>query len=149
MTDRIDPTTWPTPRGPWPQVEDLSRIYDHGRPWCINAIGHPGDTGYPDAGRHVPWDECHGPGATLTEVRDELSGDQVGLTSYMATPFRFGEQRRSTDPAPRLMIETASEHADLPTARISISIGEALRLARLINHLVDQVTMPATPARAG
>ena len=59
MSDRIDPSSWPSPRGPWPQVSDLSRLYDHGQPWCVNAAAHPDlNDGYPDPDRHLPWHEC-------------------------------------------------------------------------------------------
>ena len=31
-------------------VTDLSRIYDHGQPWCVNVAGHSDHNGdYPDA----------------------------------------------------------------------------------------------------
>jgi hypothetical protein len=146
MTDRIDPTTWPTPRGPWPEVEDPSRIYDHGRPWCINATGHPGEGGYPDPQAHVPWGECHGPDITLTEIRDHLGGDLLDLSVFVAAPFRFGEPRRLVDNTARLVLEAATESSETPSIRFSLGLGEALRLARAINHLVDEVTMPA---RAG
>jgi hypothetical protein len=56
MSDRIDPSSWPTPRGRWLPVTDLHRIYDHGVPWCLNQAAHPDENdGYPAAQQHVPW----------------------------------------------------------------------------------------------
>jgi hypothetical protein len=144
MTDRIDSSAWPTKRGPWPEVTDLSRLYDHGRSWCINAAGHPGEAGYPDAGLHAPWDECHGPDRSV-QARDGLAGKQGDLCVYVAAPFRFGQPRAVTDNDIRVIIETHS--ADAVTGRSSLSLGEALRLARMINQLVDDATMPVTPLR--
>lgn len=45
MTDRIHPPAWHSPRGPWPEVNDLSRLFDHGWPGCVNAAAHPDPDG--------------------------------------------------------------------------------------------------------
>lgn len=95
MTDRIDRENWPTPRGPWHEVLDLSRLYDHGRPWCANAAGHPGEDGYPDPELHRPWHECRSPEAALDGALLGTDGVPADLTVYLAAPFRFGELRRS------------------------------------------------------
>jgi hypothetical protein len=59
MPDRVDPPNHAFRRGPWPEVTDLSRIYDHGQPWCVNVAGHSDHNGdYPDA-RHAQGHECH------------------------------------------------------------------------------------------
>jgi hypothetical protein len=146
MTDRIDPSAWPTPRGPWPEVTNLGQVFDHGRGWCINAAGHPGEAGYPDPARHLPWDECHGPQGSVGQARSGLTGDPLEVSVYMAAPYRFGAHREPTDTAPRLIVETAS--ADGRIERFSLGPGEALRLARMIGRLVDDVTMPM-PIRQG
>ena len=44
MTDRIHPPAWHSPRGPWPEVKDLSRLFDHGWPG-VNAAAHPDPDG--------------------------------------------------------------------------------------------------------
>ena len=60
MPDRVDPPNQGFRRGRWPEVTELSRIYDHGQPWCVNVAGHSDHNGdYPDAQRHVRWHECH------------------------------------------------------------------------------------------
>ena len=48
MSDGIHPPEWPSARGPWPEVNDSSRLYDGGWSWCTNAAAHPDDNaGYP------------------------------------------------------------------------------------------------------
>ena len=60
MPDRVDPPNQGFRRGRWPEVTDLSRIYDHGQPWCVNVAGHSDHNGdYPDARRHAQGHECH------------------------------------------------------------------------------------------
>ena len=55
MTNRIDPSEWPSRRGPWPEGSDPSRLYDHAQPWCANAAAHPDEhDGYPDPNAHLP-----------------------------------------------------------------------------------------------
>jgi hypothetical protein len=141
MTDRIDPTAWPSTRGPWPEVTDPSRLYDHGRAWCTNAAGHPGDDGYPDPDRHVPWHECRGPELSISEVRRDLDGEQVEMSAYVAAAFRYGQPRELPPQSPtRVVIETWERASDETTMRLSLSAGEALRLARVLTHLVDEIT---------
>jgi hypothetical protein len=56
--------------------------------------------------------------------------------------FRFGETRsESVPPAARLVIETWSESDGQPPARVSLSLGEAPRPSRIIQHLVDTITL--------
>jgi hypothetical protein len=45
MPDRTDPANWPSIRGPWHEVTDISRLYDFGMPWCVHAARHP-DSGW-------------------------------------------------------------------------------------------------------
>lgn len=143
MTDRIDPSAWPSPRGPWPEVHDLSRLYDHGRHWCVNAAGHPGENGYPDLERHLPWHECRGPEAWLAGARQDLDGAPLEVSVYVAAAFRFGQPRRlPLRAATRLVLDAWGPAGDDPTVRISLGLGEAVRLARILNHLVDQVSLP-------
>jgi len=60
VPDRVDPPNQGFRRGRWLVVTELSRIYDHGQPWCVNVAGHSDHNGdYPDAQRHVRWHECH------------------------------------------------------------------------------------------
>ena len=148
MSDPNDPSTWPTPRGPWPPVADPTRLYDHGRQWCINRAAHPDENGgYPLAQGHVPWAECHSAHYFLDDVIHDLDGDPLGLSMYCATRFRFGEPRRSQpEPAAtRLVIETWSHGADSRSTRVSVPLGEALQLARIIHHLVDTIRLNPAP----
>jgi hypothetical protein len=104
MADRIDPSTDPTPRGPWPPVTDLTQIYDHGRDWCVHRDAHPDEhDGYP-APSHLPATECRtreyfldlvtDASTRLDDERDdEDATTAVGLSVYCATAFRFGEAR--------------------------------------------------------
>ena len=141
MTDRIDPSAWPSPRGPWPEVDDTSRLYDHGRRWCVNAAGHPGEDGYPDPERHVPWHECRGPEVWLEYARRALDGEDLELSVYLAAPYRFGQQRNASGQAPvRLVIDAADPGAEEFAVRLSLRLGEAARLARILNRLVDQMS---------
>ena len=144
MTDRIDPSAWPSPRGPWPEVNDASRLYDNGARWCVNAAGHPGEDGYPDPERHLPWHECRGPEVWLEGARRDLDGEDLEVSVYLAAPYRFGQQRSPSEQAPtRLVIEAAGPGADSPAVRVSLALGEAVRLARILNHLVDQMSVAA------
>jgi hypothetical protein len=99
MSARIDPPTSDIEQGPWPQVSDASRLYDHGQPWRMNAAAHPDNhDGYPDAERHVPWHECHGRELFIDGARRDLDGAPVGVTVYIAAPFRFGQPRDEAPP---------------------------------------------------
>ena len=83
MSDRIDPPADGPGRGPWRQVGDLSRLYDHGWPWCTNAAAHPDrHDGYPDPDGHRPWHECRGGEAFVDGACRDLDGDLVGLSVY-------------------------------------------------------------------
>lgn len=56
MAETTQPPNWSSPRGPWPDVTDITRLFDHGAWWCVNRAGHPDpDDGYPDVERHTPW----------------------------------------------------------------------------------------------
>ena len=137
MTDRSDSAS-----RPWPEVSDLSRLYDHGQPWCANAVAHPDrNDGYPDPQRHLPWHECRSREAYLDDACRAVHGDELGLCVYLAAPFRFGQPRTAAEPfAARVVIETWQPDADEPSQRISVSAGSALRLARVLIHLVDELT---------
>jgi hypothetical protein len=141
MSDRIDPPTGDFEQGPWPQVSDLSRLYDHGQPWCVNAPAHPDrDGGYPDPERHLPWHECHSDAAFVDGVRRDLAGEPVGVSVYNAAPFRFGELRDDEPPAvPRVVLETWTSDV-APSHRVSLTAGEALRLARILMRCADELT---------
>jgi hypothetical protein len=141
MSDRIDPTNDHVDRGPWPPVNDLSRLFDHGWRWCVNAASHPDPNGgYPDPQGHVPWHECHGEAASIDGVRRDLDGQPVGVSVYSAAPFQFGEPRGDTPPpAPRVVLEMwTSDHE--PSYRVSLTAGEALRLARILVRCADELT---------
>jgi len=143
MSDRIDPSSWPSPRGPWPEVHDPSRLYDHGRRWCVNSAGHPGADGYPDPQLHHPWHECQGPAVWLEDVRRELTGEQIEVSVCVAAPYRFGQPRAPHDTTSiRVVIDASAIGAEEPTLRMSLGLGEALRLARILNHLVDAISLP-------
>ena len=53
---------WASPRGPWHEVTDHTRIYDTGAHWCADSAGHPDrEHGYPHPYLHFPYDECRTP----------------------------------------------------------------------------------------
>jgi hypothetical protein len=142
MKDRNDPPDRPAERGPWPEVTDLGKLYDHGQAWCANARAHPDDNGgYPDPDRHLPWHECRGMEAFVDDARRGLDGDQLGLSAYAAAPFRFGQPREAAQPREaRIVVETWRVNGDEASQRISINTGNALRLARILVRLVDELT---------
>lgn len=112
-----------------------------GRAWCTNTARHPGEGGYPDPDRHVPWHECRGPERWISEARRDLDGADVELSVSVAAAFRFGQQREFPVQAPtRVVIETWESASGETVTRLSVSPGEALRLARVLTHLVDEIT---------
>lgn len=147
MAETTQPENWPSPRGPWPDVTDSTRLFDHGAWWCVNRAGHPDpDDGYPNVDRHTPWHECHSITGSFAGVRADLTGPPLELELYAAAPFRFGCLRAAvTDPStsPRVVLECYSDGGAEPhELRFSLPLGEALRLARRLEHLVDEVSYP-------
>jgi hypothetical protein len=131
MQDRIDRANWPSPRGPWHEVTDVSRIYDFGMPWCVYAAGHPDPSGdaYPDPLVH-PESECRTAGLYLDGVRFDLDGLSCGLQVYAARPFTFGAPRASAERLRTAIIFDVFENAASSSSiRFSLS-AEALVLAR-------------------
>jgi hypothetical protein len=122
-------------------VNELSRLFEHGWPWCANAAGHPDpDGGYPDPERYEPWHECRGAEMFVDGGCRDLDGERVGVSVYNAAPFRFGQPRDGTPPAtPRVVLETWMN--DLESAqRVGLTAGEALRLARILVRCADKLT---------
>jgi hypothetical protein len=130
VTDRTNPPHRPSRRPsdshPWPEVTDLSRLYDHGAQWCINAAGHPPrEAGYPDPLIHVPPFECRTAGLYIDDVTEDLDSPAHGLEIYAARPFRFGEPRIARPaPSTRIVFEYLDAN-DEPMARFSISLGQS------------------------
>jgi hypothetical protein len=118
----------------------LEQIFDHGAPWCINADGHP-DYDYPDPELHVPAFECRTAGLAIEAVPD-LAGPGHTIEAYVARSFRFGQSRGTspTDPI-RLVLEVTDVDGEI-AARFSVGLGDALRLARHVQRLVDLVDQP-------
>ena len=143
MSDRTNPASWPNSRGPWHEVKNVTRVYDHGMPWCLNTAGHPDpDGGYPDPAIHLPADECRSAGLCLDGVKCDLTGPTGGLEVYAAQPFRFGELRATArDASTRMVLEFFDETGRVPSTRYSLPLGESLRLARRLSQLVDLVTV--------
>ena len=143
MAHGNDSDTWPSPRGPWPEVTDLSRLFDHGQRWCRNAAGHPGTNDYPDATEHLPWFECHGPEVWLHGACRDLDGEPAEISVYPAAPFRFGQPRAlPVRVTPRLVLDARVPGPPRFGCRFSLDLGEGIRLARIIEHLVDGVSFP-------
>lgn len=96
---------------------------------------------------HVPWNECQSAELFLDAARRDLDGDDLGLNVYCATEYRFGEQRTAVRRTPtRLVLETwATGGTNEQPSRISLPVGEALRLVRLVNRVVDEISFPSTP----
>ena len=138
MPDRTDPEC-PRPRGPWPEVHDDDRIFDHGAPWCLNADGHPGPADdYPDPIRHLPPYECRSVGLLLDAVVS-LAGSRCELDAYLARPYRFGELRSiARVDEPRVVFDCVGAATDT-TARFSVTLGDALRLGLHLLALVRQI----------
>ena len=151
MSKPTQPANWPSPRGPWHEAaHDLSRIFDAGATWCADAEAHPDpEAGYPDHMHHVPWNECRSLSVSFDDVKEHLAGPLVALEIYAATPFQFGQPRdQLEDRQPRIVIEHYPDGANDETTRISLGLGEALRLARHITCLVDRAGTPAYRTRS-
>ena len=140
MQDRTDPSTWPTARGPWHEVTDLSRRYDFGMWWCACASGHPNPDGegYPDATVH-PFDHCRTAGLYLDDITVN-TGRPAGLEVFAAREFSFGELRGGDHLSEaHIVLEFYDEGARPESTRCSLSVGDCLRLARWLSQLVDLV----------
>lgn len=144
MSDRTQAPNWPTPRGPWPEVSDTSRLFDHGKPWCATAHAHPeADDGYPDVDRHVPWNECRTLPSYFDGARQELHGPPIDLELYAAAGYQFGALRGEASPAEtRIVLEVYADRPGEEPTRVSLPLGEALRLSRRITQLIDHVSIP-------
>lgn len=95
--------------------------------------------GYPDPERHVRAHECHSQAAFLDGARRDLDGEPLGVSVYNAAAFRFGQPRDAAAPAsPRVVLE-AWTGDDEPAQRISLTPGEALRLARILVRCADEL----------
>jgi hypothetical protein len=114
------------------------------------------------ASAHIPATECRTreyfvdlatvSSTSLDDERDDVGATTaVGLSVYCASAFRFGPPRASAGPsAPRLVLETRTDRADRAEAadgsnsaarscRVAVTLGEALKAARLIEHVVETV----------
>ena len=146
MRDRTDKSDWPNMQGPWHEVTDIGRVFDHGALWCIYAAGHPDrEGGYPDPLIHVPPWECRTAGLTLRDIRDELLGDRLGLEIYAAKPFVYGEPRDAHDDAETRIVFETFDQADTSSIRFSAPLGDSLRIAQHLRRLVTTLDHP--PAR--
>lgn len=141
MTDRSDPPEKPSTRGPWPEVTDVNQVFDTGAWWCVNADGHP-EYDYPDPEIHVPAHECRSVGLVLP-ARFDLSGRDRILDVYVARPYRFGAQRTRDDyfGDRRVLLDVLDSQAE-PETRLSLTLGDGLRLARHLARLIDVVDVP-------
>ena len=142
MSHRTQPPNWPSPRGPWHEVAGTGRLFDHGKPWCATAYGHPEpDDGYPDSDRHVPWNECRTLISSFDGARRDLNGGPLELELYAAAAFQFGSLRSKALPSEtRIVLEAYADEPGQEPIRVSLATGEALRLARRITQLVDLVS---------
>jgi hypothetical protein len=138
MQDRTNPANWPTHRGPWHEVPDLSRLHDTGEPWCLNAAGHPdSDREYPDPNVHFPFDECRTRGYYIEDVRAGLTGPLLDLELYGAKPFQFGQPREATPAGrARVVLDVLSLESAGEPSRLSLPLGEALLFASQLRQLV-------------
>jgi hypothetical protein len=123
--------------GLWPQVTDLSRLYDHGAPWCINGRGHPdANDGYPDADVHLPHDEC-GSRSHYVDCVGEAGISTLEL--YAAQPFRFGQERTEIwkSAAPSIVLSAWGSDPGSQPYRLQLTQGDGLLLARHLMAMVD------------
>lgn len=140
MADRTDPPDRPALRGPWPEVTEPDQIFDEGAPWCANADGHP-EYDYPDPEIHVPPFECRTAGLVL-DANSDLVGRPRVVETYVARPFRFGQPREAADPeTAHLTFEVIDADGAIAT-RFMLTLGDGLRLARHLLHLIDIVDHP-------
>ena len=147
MSDRTDPPARPDPGAPRPPVTDIARIYAYGQPWCVHAEAHPDrHGGYPDP-HHHPAAECRELEHHLDHARERLEGAPVEVTAYLAAPFRFGQSRDNRPPgSARVVIEQQRADGADRVHRMSVTAAEALRLARILDHLADELLFVQRPA---
>lgn len=68
----------------------------------------------------------------------DLDAEQVGVSVYVATRFRFGQARGNTPtPDARVVVEAWALDDDERTERFSVSASEALRLVHILVRLAD------------
>ena len=140
MPDRTDHPAWPTLRGPWPEVTSLHQIFDYGQQWCINADGHPSpDDTYPDPSLHFPPFECRSASLNIRDARDETDGELCNLEIYATAPYLFGKDRTRRPLAEtRIVFDLADDH-EQTAARLSVTPGDALRIALHMRRLLDVI----------
>ena len=144
MPNPIEPRTWPSPRGPWPEVTD-DRIFDTGSPWCVNAAGHPGyHDDYPNRQRHFPPYECRTRGLYV-DAHDGLDGPTCDLDIYVARSYQFGELREEAKPPQTRVVFDLYNETNNSSTRYSVSLGDAARIAM---HLLGQIRSIDNPRRA-
>ena len=82
--------------------------------------------------------------ALLPIVQKDVEAARVSV--YNAAPFQFGEPRDSTPTAaPRVVLETWTNDEEA-SQRVSLTPGEAFRLARILVHCADELTFVHHPA---
>ena len=90
--------------------------------------------------RHVPAFECRTPGTDVDGVRRDLNGPDCALTVYAARAFRFGQPRAdAAEDGTRIVFDLVEAGTDI-SSRFSLSLGDALRLSRIVERLVDHVS---------
>ena len=79
-------------------------------------------------------------------ARRDLDGAEIGVSVYASTAFRFGQPRGDVgSESARVVIETWPSDSDEPAQRVSLSLGEALHLARIL-HVADDLTFVSRAA---
>jgi hypothetical protein len=154
MAEFTDPARPPDPNGPWLTVTGVDQLFDHGRPWCANAAGHPsGDQSYPDAAVHVPV-ECRSQSLFVDDNRQDLHGASMELEVYVAAPFRFGWARSHgyrPSRAPRIVFEFGDDAVDQPelATRFSVCVAAAALQRRLSTHRTGSGPARSCPVMSG
>ncbi|TAM92550.1 MAG: hypothetical protein EPN43_02200 [Jatrophihabitans sp.] len=134
--------TWPTPDGPWyPITDQKEQRYDHGQDWCEDSGCHPAaQDGYPHDDHGASF--CR----AVTEWYDVLDGLDATAPLYLtvegAAPFMFGERwKPSTVREDEARVQFSLMTGDCgELARFSLSLADALLLARQIGWIVDTVS---------
>ena len=141
MPDRVDPPNQGFRRSRWPEVTELSRIYDHGQPWCVNVAGHSDHNGdYADARRHAQGAECHSREAFLDRARRDLDGEDAGFRMYTRRRVSVDDATTSHWARHGWCSRRGHRLCRAGSAEVSLSPGEALRLACALARLVDDLT---------
>jgi hypothetical protein len=91
---------------------------------------------------HVQPFECRSAALVIDGARDGLTGSPREVELYAARPYRFGEPRGATVADQTRVVVDCINDLDDDTTRVSLTLGDALRVAAHLTRLVTSVDGP-------